>query len=90
MLTTSTAAVLWGTIGPIKVFGKGGQYTWLLIGFPIGFFLPILVYYARKKWPKTHWLRFIHPVCIFNGPIQWAPVRGSPLPLPSEANAVMS
>ncbi|KAK0609299.1 Sexual differentiation process protein isp4 [Lasiodiplodia hormozganensis] len=75
--TFFTAAVLWGTIGPIKVFGKGGQYTWLLIGFPIGFFLPILVYYARKKWPKTHWLRFIHPVCIFNGPIQWAPYNVS-------------
>ncbi|KAH7050077.1 OPT oligopeptide transporter [Macrophomina phaseolina] len=75
--TFQTAAVLWGTIGPIKVFGAGGQYTWLLIGFPIGFFLPIIAFYAKKKWPKARWLRFVHPVCIFNGPIQWAPYNVS-------------
>ncbi|KAL1642599.1 hypothetical protein SLS58_005368 [Diplodia intermedia] len=75
--TFFTAAVLWGTIGPIKVFGKGGQYTWLLIGFPIGFAFPIVAYYARKKWPKARWLRSLHPVCIFNGPIQWAPYNVS-------------
>ncbi|EKG20978.1 Oligopeptide transporter OPT superfamily [Macrophomina phaseolina MS6] len=84
--TFQTAAVLWGTIGPIKVFGAGGQYTWLLIGFPIGFLLPIIAFYAKKKWPKARWLRFVHPVCIFKGPIQWAPVSShrilaSPEPL---------
>ncbi|GME27430.1 OPT oligopeptide transporter [Neofusicoccum parvum] len=71
--TFFTAAVLWGTIGPIKVFGKGGQYTWLLIGFPIGLLAPVAAFYAKKRWPKARWLRYVHPVCIMNGPIQWAP-----------------
>ena len=72
-----TAAVLWGTIGPKKVFGKGGQYTTLLAGFPIGLVLPFLVYYAQKKFPKQTWLRQFHIVAILYGCINWAPYNVS-------------
>jgi OPT family oligopeptide transporter len=68
-----TAAVLWGTIGPKKVFGKGGQYTTMLVGFPLGFVIPFVVYYAQKKFPKQTWLRQTHVVVIFYGAIVWAP-----------------
>jgi OPT family oligopeptide transporter len=68
-----TAAVLWGTIGPKKVFGRGGQYTALLVGFPIGFLLPFVIYYAQKKFPKQSWLRQTHPVVMLYGAIIWAP-----------------
>ncbi|TVY83077.1 Sexual differentiation process protein isp4, partial [Lachnellula suecica] len=68
-----TAAVLWGTVGPKKMFGKGGQYTALLAGFPIGFVVPIVVYYAQKKFPKQTWLRQIHVVALMYGAIIWAP-----------------
>lgn len=61
-----TAAVLWGTVGPIKVFGRGGMYTWLLAGFPIGFVVPFLLYYVSKKHGKP-WMRQIHPVALFYG-----------------------
>jgi OPT family oligopeptide transporter len=71
--TFFTAAVLWGTIGPHKIFGKGGQYTWLLIGFPIGLLLPVLVYLIQKKFPRKAWLRQVHPVILLNGPLAWAP-----------------
>ncbi|KAI1382864.1 OPT-domain-containing protein [Hypoxylon trugodes] len=70
--TFFTAAVLWGTVGPIKVFGRGGMYSWLLAGFPIGFIVPIIIYYANKKYKKT-WMRQIHPVAIFYGALSWAP-----------------
>ncbi|KAI1452673.1 OPT-domain-containing protein [Annulohypoxylon moriforme] len=70
--TFFTASVLWGTVGPIKVFGRGGMYTWLLAGFPIGFVVPILVYYMNKKFKKT-WMRQIHPVAIFYGSLSLAP-----------------
>ncbi|KAJ4299954.1 hypothetical protein N0V90_005202 [Kalmusia sp. IMI 367209] len=68
-----TAAVLWGTVGPRKVFGSGGMYTWLLIGFPIGVILPLVVFVARKYFPKQRWLRDIHPPAIFYGGIYYAP-----------------
>ena len=47
--TFFTAAVMWGTIGPKRVFGPGGQYTILLIGFPIGIIVPILFWYIQKR-----------------------------------------
>ncbi|KAI2468876.1 OPT-domain-containing protein [Annulohypoxylon bovei var. microspora] len=70
--TFFTASVLWGTVGPIKVFGQGGMYTWLLAGFPIGFVVPIIIYYMNKRFKKT-WMRQIHPVAIFYGCLSMAP-----------------
>ncbi|KAI1497904.1 OPT oligopeptide transporter protein-domain-containing protein [Biscogniauxia marginata] len=70
--TFFTASVLWGTVGPIKVFGKGGMYTWLLAGFPIGFVVPIIIYYTNKRFNKP-WMRQIHPVAMFYGALSWAP-----------------
>ncbi|KAL3421527.1 OPT oligopeptide transporter [Phlyctema vagabunda] len=71
--TFFTAAVLWGTLGPHKIFGKGGQYTAMLVGFPIGLVVPFIFYYAQKKFPKQRWLRQVHPVILFYGGISWAP-----------------
>lgn len=71
--TFFTAAVLWGTLGPQKMYGKNGQYTLSLIGFPIGLVLPIIVYFAQKKLPKQKWLRQVHPVVLIYGPLSWAP-----------------
>jgi hypothetical protein len=68
-----TAAVLWGTIGPKKVFGARGQYTALLVGFPLGFVLPFFFFYAQKKFPKQTWLRQAHVVAIIYGGISWSP-----------------
>ena len=70
--TFFTAAVLWGTIGPIKVFGKGGQYTALLVGFPLGLLLPVFFYLLQKKL-RLRWLRQVHPVALLYGPLAWAP-----------------
>ncbi|KAI0008767.1 OPT-domain-containing protein [Xylariaceae sp. FL0662B] len=70
--TFFTASVLWGTVGPVKVFGEGGMYTWLLAGFPIGFVVPIIFYYMNKKFNKT-WMRQIHPVAMFYGALSWSP-----------------
>ncbi|KAI3559083.1 OPT oligopeptide transporter [Colletotrichum abscissum] len=71
--TFFTAAVLWGTIGPIKVFGHQGQYNYLLLGFPLGIILPVLFYYLIKFYPKNRYLRQFHPVALFYGGINWAP-----------------
>ncbi|KAF4454414.1 hypothetical protein F53441_3040 [Fusarium austroafricanum] len=68
-----TAAVLFGSLAPQRVFGKGGVYTALLAAFPVGLAFPIVYYYATRKLPKTHWLTKIHPVVIFSGGHIWSP-----------------
>ncbi len=74
--TFFTAAVLWGTIGPKKVFGAGGQYTALLAGFPLGLLLPVVFYVLQKRY-RVRWMRQIHPVALLYGPLNWAPYNMS-------------
>ncbi len=71
--TFFTASVLWGTIGPKKVFGSGGQYTALLIGWPIGLLLPLFFWALQRRFPRALWMRQIHPVVMLYGMIYWAP-----------------
>lgn len=81
--TFFTASVLWGTIGPIKVFGKDGQYKWLLLGFPAGIFVVVLFWALRRKWPNSQALRQVHVVAAIGGSLGWAPYSTyTPFPLP--------
>ncbi len=68
-----TASVLWGTIGPRKVFGEGGMYSMLLLGFPLGAILALGFWWVKKRYPKQTWLRQVHPVVMLHGAIHWAP-----------------
>jgi OPT family small oligopeptide transporter len=71
--TFFTAAVFWGTVGPRKIWGAGGQYVVTLIGFPFGIALVVFFYLLSKRWPKNAIIRNAHPVVIMNGALTWAP-----------------
>ncbi|KAK3346905.1 OPT oligopeptide transporter protein-domain-containing protein [Lasiosphaeria hispida] len=71
--TFFTAAVLWGTIGPKKIFGAGGQYTVLMAGWPIGVAVPLLIWYLRRRFPERKWLRQVQPVVLLYGALVWSP-----------------
>lgn len=71
--TFFTASVFWGTIGPTRLFAKGGRYSMILLGFPIGFVLPFISWGLQKQFPRARVFRALHPVMIANGGIQWAP-----------------
>lgn len=75
--TFFTASVLWGTVGPSKIWGENGQYTETLIGFPLGVIIVLFFWALGKKFPKWTWLRQIHPVAIMYGGIVWAPYNMS-------------
>ncbi|KAK0659705.1 putative oligopeptide transporter [Cercophora samala] len=73
--TFFTAAVFWGTVGPRKIWGVGGQYALTLLGFPFGFIVVMVFWYLNKKWPKSAILRNAHPVVMLNGALNWAPTN---------------
>ncbi|KAF7536611.1 hypothetical protein G7Z17_g13018 [Cylindrodendrum hubeiense] len=75
--TFFTASVLWGTVGPKKIWGHNGQYSETLIGFPLGVAVVFLFWGLNKKFPKWTWTRQIHPVAIMYGGIVWAPYNMS-------------
>jgi len=61
-----TASIIWGVIGPKRIFGTDGIYHTLSYFFILGLLLPILVYVAARKWPRSN-LRYINTPIIFGG-----------------------
>ncbi|KAJ8768424.1 hypothetical protein K2173_021577 [Erythroxylum novogranatense] len=59
------ASVIWGLIGPRRIFGDLGYYAavnWFFLG---GAVAPILVWLAAKAFPQQEWIRLINmPVLI--------------------------
>ncbi|KAJ8764821.1 hypothetical protein K2173_010286 [Erythroxylum novogranatense] len=59
------ASVIWGLIGPRRIFGDLGYYAtvnWFFLG---GTMAPILVWLAAKAFPQQEWIRLINmPVLI--------------------------
>ncbi|SAM01495.1 hypothetical protein [Absidia glauca] len=51
--TINSAAITWGAIGPMAMFGPSSRYYIILWAFVIGFFLPIPGWLLHKKFPKV-------------------------------------
>ncbi|KAF7346900.1 OPT-domain-containing protein [Mycena venus] len=68
--TFFTASVLWGTLGPKRMFGAGGIYNSLLYCFLIGALLPIPVYLLRKRFKA---LEHLHLPVLITGGLIWTP-----------------
>ncbi|CAK5279804.1 unnamed protein product [Mycena citricolor] len=68
--TFFTASVLWGTLGPKRMFGAGGIYNSLLYCFLIGALLPIPFYFLRKRFRI---FEHVHLPVIIAGGLIWAP-----------------
>ncbi|KAJ4840912.1 OPT super [Turnera subulata] len=59
------ASVIWGLIGPRRIFGDLGQYASVNWFFLAGAIAPILVWLAAKAFPEQEWIRLINmPVLI--------------------------
>jgi len=65
-----TASVLWGTLGPKRMFGPGAIYNGLLWCFPIGALLPIPFYFLGRKWKV---FQYFHAPVFLYGAFVWAP-----------------
>jgi OPT family oligopeptide transporter len=59
------ASVIWGLVGPRRIFGNLGEYStvnWFFLG---GAIAPFLVWLAHKAFPGQTWIRQIHmPVLL--------------------------
>lgn len=56
--------IFWGTIGAPRLFGSGGRYTWLLIGFPLGVLFPVAMFFLKKKFKRSEFLQSCHPLLL--------------------------
>lgn len=60
------ASIIWGVIGPQRIFAFGMMYADCLWFFLLGALLPIPIFLWVRMHPK-HWLRYIHIPLIMGG-----------------------
>ncbi|KAJ1659701.1 hypothetical protein IWQ61_001254 [Dispira simplex] len=64
--TFYSASIIWGLIGPQKMFGPDSPYHFTLWFFLLGFLLPLPVYFLQRKFPRVSWLQHVHVPIIFS------------------------
>jgi len=59
------ASVIWGLVGPRRIFGNLGVYSNVNYFFLFGAIAPLLVWLAHKAFPEREWIGQIHmPVLL--------------------------
>ncbi|KAK7292421.1 hypothetical protein RIF29_08200 [Crotalaria pallida] len=64
---TFDASVIWGLIGPKRLFGRGGLYRNMAWLFLIGAVLPVPVWVLSKIFPDKKWIALINIPVISYG-----------------------
>ncbi|KKA29279.1 hypothetical protein TD95_002503 [Thielaviopsis punctulata] len=62
--TFYNASVIWGVIGPKRMFGHGALYAWTNWMWLIGGALPAIQYVLARRYPRS-WLRYVFWPAIF-------------------------
>ncbi|GJS20906.1 oligopeptide transporter 6-like protein [Tanacetum coccineum] len=59
------ASVIWGLVGPRRIFGNLGVYSAINWFFLVGAVLPFIPWLAHKWFPNQRWIKMIHfPVLL--------------------------
>ncbi|KAI0104948.1 small oligopeptide transporter [Hypoxylon sp. NC0597] len=61
-----SASVIWGLIGPSRVFSPGQIYSGLLTFFALGAVAPIAFWFAARRWPRSP-AKYLMAPLIFGG-----------------------
>lgn len=65
--TIYNASIIWGAVGPAKLFNPGKRYNAFMYFFLIGLIAPVITFFLAKKYPK-HWVSRINAPVFFTGP----------------------
>ncbi|KAG0005143.1 hypothetical protein BGZ80_010275 [Entomortierella chlamydospora] len=52
------SALIYGALGPRRMFSSDGPYGFVFWGFLIGFILPVIQWGLSKKYPSVQWEKF--------------------------------
>lgn len=61
-----TASIIWGAIGPARIFSHGALYSSLQWFWLVGAIAPIATWLLARRWPKSFW-RYVSSPVIFGG-----------------------
>ncbi|XP_073107448.1 oligopeptide transporter 1-like [Elaeis guineensis] len=68
------AGVIWGLVGPRRVFYPSGTYSKIFIFFIIGLVAPVPVWILSKMYPEKKWIQLITMPVIFSAGAMMPPV----------------
>lgn len=68
------ASVIWGVIGPARMFGKGSIYSGLQWFWLAGAITPVFTWLLARRFPRSIW-RYVNMPLIFGGS-GWIPPSG--------------
>jgi OPT family oligopeptide transporter len=60
------ASVIWGVIGPARMFSTGQLYSPLMFFFLAGLILPIVIYFVARTFPRSP-AKYLNAPIIFGG-----------------------
>lgn len=58
--------MIWGAIGPARLFANGSLYQGLQWCWLLGAATPVVSWYFARKYPKSIW-RYVHVPLIWGG-----------------------
>lgn len=61
------ASIIWGVVGPKRMFGPLGLYSKMNYFFLIGILAPVPVWVLLRIFPKQKWLRLVNMPVILGG-----------------------
>lgn len=67
------ASVIWGLIGPRRIFGDLGYYSAINWFFLAGALAPIVVWLAHKAFPSQQWIKLITTPVLLGATINMPP-----------------
>ncbi|XP_031264016.1 oligopeptide transporter 5-like [Pistacia vera] len=70
-----SASIIWGIVGPGKMFTNQGVYPEMNWFFLIGLLAPVPVWYFSRKFPEKKWIKLINFPIIFGGTGYMPPAR---------------
>lgn len=62
-----TASIIWGAIGPARIFSGKAIYASLQWFWLVGAITPIVTWLLARRWPKSLW-RYVNTPVIYGGP----------------------
>lgn len=70
-----SASIIWGIVGPGKMFTKEGVYPALNWFFLVGLLAPVPIWFLSRKFPEIKWIGLIHIPIILGGTGNMPPAR---------------
>ncbi|CAL5392461.1 unnamed protein product [Camellia sinensis] len=69
------ASIIWGVVGPLRMFTKQGIYPEMNWFFIVGFLAPFPVWILSRKFPEKKWIQLINMPIIFGATMSMPPAR---------------